>query len=181
MRSELLDILCVLYGGIEAERLLLGDISTGASGFGDPRSDLARATELATTLVEACGMSQLPAPLRTFRDQQGRRNILSGTMAEAIDRQINNLLVDAQKRAAAILSRHVDELLAIRAELLEKKTLEGERVRQIIEDLRKRYPEEEISSAYSERKSPDPVGTIRETSALSTAEIVTSPSSQTST
>ena len=181
MRSELLDILCVLYGGIEAERLLLGDISTGASGFGDPRSDLARATELATTLVEACGMSQLPAPLRTFRDQQGRRNILSGTMAEAIDRQINNLLVDAQKRAAAILSRHVDELLAIRAELLEKKTLEGERVRQIIEDLRKRYPEEEISSAYSERKSPDPVGTIRETSALSTAEIVTAPSSQTST
>jgi cell division protease FtsH len=180
MRSELLDILCVLYGGIEAERLLLGDISTGASGFGDPRSDLARATELATTLVEACGMSQLPAPLRTFRDQQGRRNILSGTMAEAIDRQINNLLVDAQKRAAAILSRHVDELLAIRAELLEKKTLEGERVRQIIEDLRKRYPEEEISSAYSERKSPDPVGTIRETSAPSTAEIVTSPSSQTS-
>jgi cell division protease FtsH len=181
MRSELLDILCVLYGGIEAERLLLGDISTGASGFGDPRSDLARATELATTLVEACGMSQLPAPLRTFRDQQGRRNILSGTMAEAIDRQINNLLVDAQKRAAAILSRHVDELLAIRAELLEKKTLEGERVRQIIEDLRKRYPEEEISSAYSERKSPDPVGTIRETSAPSTTEIVTSPSSQTST
>jgi len=181
MRSELLDILCVLYGGIEAERLLLGDISTGASGFGDPRSDLARATELATTLVEACGMSQLPAPLRTFRDQQGRRNILSGTMAEAIDRQINNLLVDAQKRAAAILSRHVDELLAIRAELLEKKTLEGERVRQIIEDLRKRYPEEEISSAYSERKSPDPVGTIRETSAPSIKEIVTSPSSQTST
>jgi|YNPMSStandDraft_1061717.scaffolds.fasta_scaffold00524_6 cell division protease FtsH len=181
MRSELLDILCVLYGGIEAERLLLGDISTGASGFGDPRSDLARATELATTLVEACGMSQLPAPLRTFRDQQGRRNILSGTMAEAIDRQINNLLVDAQKRAAAILSRHVDELLAIRAELLEKKTLEGERVRQIIEDLRKRYPEEEISSAYSERKSPDPVGTIRETSAPSITEIVTSPSSQTST
>jgi len=75
----------------------------------------------------------------------------------------------------------VDELLAIRAELLEKKTLEGERVRQIIDDLRKRYPEEEISSAYSERKSPDPVGTIRETSAPSTAEIVTSPSSQTST
>ena len=177
MRSELLDIICVLYGGIEAERLLLGDISTGASGFGDPRSDLARATELATTLVEACGMSQLPAPLRTFRDQQGRRNILSGTMAEAIDRQINSLLVDAQKRAAAILSRHVDELLAIRAELLEKKTLEGERVRQIIEDLRKRYPEEEISSAYSERRSPDPVGPIRETSTPSTAEIVTSPSS----
>jgi cell division protease FtsH len=142
MRAELLDVLCVLYGGIEAERLLLGDISTGASGFGDPRSDLARATELATTLVEACGMSQLPAPLRTFRDTQGRTHVLSATMAEAIDRQINSLLTQAQTRAATILSRHQNDLIAIRAELLQNKTIEGERVRQIISELRRRYPDD---------------------------------------
>ncbi|MCS7020508.1 MAG: AAA family ATPase [Gemmataceae bacterium] len=155
MRAELLDVLCVLYGGIEAERLLLGDVSTGASGFGDPRSDLARATELASTLVEACGMSQLPAPLRTFRDQQGRRNILSGSMAEAIDRQINSLLVQAQTRAAAILTRHRDALLAIRSELLEKKTIEGERVRQIIAELRGRHPDELNSPPVSVSFEPN--------------------------
>lgn len=142
MRSELLDILCVLYGGVEAERLLLGDISTGASGFGDPSSDLARATELATTLVEACGMSQLPAALRTFRNQQGRRDVLSAGMAAAIDQQINSLLLQAQTKAAAILARHRDELLAIRTELLEKKTIEGQRVKEIITELRNRYPDE---------------------------------------
>src|SRR5438045_4237674 len=100
-RSELLDRLCVLYGGIEAERLLLGDISTGASGGGSPRSDLYQATRYATAMVEACGMSNLAAPLRMFRDEEGKRDVLSGSQAEAIDRQINTLIVEAQARAGA--------------------------------------------------------------------------------
>ncbi len=138
-RAELMDIICVLYGGIEAERLIYGDVSTGASGNGDPRSDLARATELATLMVEACGMSELPAPLRVFRDQHGRRDVLSGGMADAIDRQINAIIVEAQHRAARILHDHRDELIAVRDELLQKKTIEGKRMQEIIKGLRKRY------------------------------------------
>src|SRR5262249_14554664 len=46
-RSELMDRMCVLYGGIEAERLLMNDVTTGASGGGHPHSDLHRATEIA--------------------------------------------------------------------------------------------------------------------------------------
>ena len=72
-RNEMLDILSVLYGGIEAERLLVGDVSTGASGMGQPGSDLSRASELAEMLVEVCGMSNLAAPLRSFRDHEGKR------------------------------------------------------------------------------------------------------------
>ena len=139
-RSELLDILTVLYGGIEAERLLLGDISTGASAFGDPRSDLSRASELAEIFVQGCGMSNLAAPLRTFRDEKGKPAVLSGSMAEAIDRQVNTIVVECQAKAAAILSKHKADLIKIRDELLSKKTIEGERVREIIDDLRKRYP-----------------------------------------
>lgn len=139
-RNELLDVLCVLYGGIEAERLLLGDVSTGASGFGNPRSDLARATELASIFVDTLGMSSLAAPLRTFRDKDGRREVLSGSQAEAIDRQVNTLIVECQARAAAILAKHKDDLIRIRDELLEKKTIEGERVQQIIAELRAKYP-----------------------------------------
>jgi cell division protease FtsH len=139
-RNELLDILCVLYGGIEAERLLLGDVSTGASAFGDPKSDLARATELATLFVEVCGMSALAAPLRTFRDREGRRDVLSGSQAEAIDRQVNTIVVECQARAAAILGKHKDDLIRVRDELLEKKTIEGERVAEIIAELRAKYP-----------------------------------------
>lgn len=139
-RNELLDILCVLYGGIEAERLLLNDVSTGASGFGNPRSDLARATELASIFVDTLGMSSLAAPLRTFRDKDGRREVLSGSQAEAIDRQINTLVVECQARAAAILAKHKADLVALRDELLEKKTVEGARVQEIVSKLREKYP-----------------------------------------
>jgi cell division protease FtsH len=139
-RNELLDILTVLYGGIEAERLVLGDVSTGASGFGNPRSDLARATELASVFVDTLGMSGLAAPLRTFRDKDGRREVLSASQAEAIDRQVNTLIVQCQARAAAILAKHKDDLVRVRDELLEKKTIEGERVAAIVAELRGRFP-----------------------------------------
>lgn len=139
-RNELLDILAVLYGGIEAERLVLGDVSTGASGFGNPRSDLARATELASVFVDTLGMSSLAAPLRTFRDKDGRREVLSASQAEAIDRQVNTLIVQCQSRAAAILTKHKDDLVRVRDELLEKKSIEGERVAEIVAELRAKYP-----------------------------------------
>jgi len=139
-RNEMLDEIAVLYGGIEAERLLLGDVSTGASGMGDPKSDLSRASLFAEYMVEVCGMSNLAAPLRSFRDHKGDRQVLSGSMAEAIDRQVNTIIVESQAKAAAILAKHRSDLIAIRDELLEKKTIEGERVKQIIEELRARYP-----------------------------------------
>jgi cell division protease FtsH len=139
-RAELLDILCVLYGGIEAERLLMGDISTGASGGGSPNSDLSRGTFIASMIVEVCGMSNLAAPLRMFRDREGKRDVISGSMAEAIDRQINTVILEAQARAAAILAKHKNDLIQLRNELVEKKTIEGERVAAIINDLRSNYP-----------------------------------------
>jgi cell division protease FtsH len=141
-RNEMHDILCVLYGGIEAERVLIGDVSTGASGMGHPGSDLSRASDLAELIVEVCGMSNLAAPLRSFRGEDGKRAVLSGTMAEAIDRQVNTIIVEAQAKAAAILSKHKADLIKIRDELMEKKTIEGERTKEIIEDLRARYPKD---------------------------------------
>ncbi|MFO0824844.1 MAG: hypothetical protein U0792_17290 [Gemmataceae bacterium] len=59
--NEMFDEITVLYGGIEAERLLLGDVSTGASGMGDPKSDLSRASMFAEYMVEVCRMSNLAA------------------------------------------------------------------------------------------------------------------------
>jgi cell division protease FtsH len=141
-RNEMHDILAVLYGGIEAERLLTEDVSTGASGMGHPGSDLFRATDIAEMIVEVCGMSNLAAPLRSFRDEKGHRAVLSGSMAEAIDRQVNTIIVEAQARAAGILAKHKADLIAIRDELMEKKTIEGDRTKAIIDDLRARYPKD---------------------------------------
>ncbi len=141
-RAELHDRLSVLYGGIEAERLLIGDVSSGASGFGSPSGDLYRGTQMAQMIVEVCGMSNLAAPLRVFRDEKGDREVISGTMAEAIDRQVNTVIAEAQARAAKILADHKDELIALRDELLKVKTIEPDRVGEIIAEVRAKYPAE---------------------------------------
>jgi cell division protease FtsH len=137
-REELFEMIVVLYGGMEAERLLLGDVSSGAGGFGDPSSDLSRATRLAHVMVEVLGMSEQQAALRVFRDAKGDREVLSGMKAEAIDRQVDTLIVTAQARAAQILQEHRDDLVRLRDELVEKKTIEGDRVKEIIEEFQKR-------------------------------------------
>ncbi|MBA4065879.1 MAG: hypothetical protein C0501_19600 [Isosphaera sp.] len=160
-RAEMLDILCVLYGGIEAERLLVGDVSTGASGMGSPGSDLSRASELAELIVEVCGMSNLAAPLRSFHDHEGKRVVLSGSMAEAIDRQVNTIIVEAQAKAAAILAKHRADLVKVRDELMEKKTIEGERTRAIIDDLRARFPKD-VGAPGPEVKLDAKAGTTAE-------------------
>ncbi|MFL5339384.1 MAG: AAA family ATPase, partial [Gemmataceae bacterium] len=54
-RNQLLDMICVLYGAIEAERMEFQDVSSGAGGFGHSGSDLFRATKIAEHIVETCG------------------------------------------------------------------------------------------------------------------------------
>ncbi|MDY3554070.1 AAA family ATPase [Gemmata sp. JC717] len=160
-RNEMLDQLAVLYGGIEAERLLIGDVSTGASGMGAPGSDLSRASLIAEYMVQVCGMSNLAAPLRSFRDEKGDRAVLSGSMAEAIDRQVNTIIVEAQAKAAAILTKHKADLIKLRDELTEKKTIEGDRTKAIIEELRAKYPKD-VGAPGPEVKLAGGAGTATE-------------------
>jgi cell division protease FtsH len=156
-RNQMLDDLCVLMGGIEAERLLLHDISTGAGG--GPHSDLFRASQLAHAMVEVFGMGTGPSTgVRVFRDAKGDREVLSGVQAEAIDRQLNTLLADAQHRAATILRDHHAELERIRDEVLEKKVLEGERVKEIVAAFQKSSPPLAGSSPPSESNGDKAAG-----------------------
>lgn len=134
-RQRFLDMLCVSMGGIEAERLLLGDVTTGAGG--GPRSDLGNATRIAHGMVELFGMGGPATGLRVYRDEKGEREILSGAQAEALDKQIQALLGEAQARAAKILKDHRATLEMIRDEVLEKKSIEKERIAEIIEEFRK--------------------------------------------
>jgi len=76
--------------------------------------------------------------LRVYRDAKGEREVLSGSQAEALDKQIHALLSGAQTRAAEILKTHRAELEQLRDEVLEKKSLEKERIAEIIEEFRNR-------------------------------------------
>jgi cell division protease FtsH len=123
-RGELLDDLCVLLGGREAEQLLLDDISIGCSG------DLRRATEIARALVEEFGMGgdaiglEQCTTLAGERDRDRQRRY-SPAQLEAIDRGVRDILRQAQQRAAAFLTENRALLETLRDMLVEHKVIDA--------------------------------------------------------
>lgn len=120
-RGELLDDLCVLMGGREAELLLLDDLSIGSSG------DLQRATAIARAIVEEFGMGGDGVGVCRFGDDRepGRMKNLSQNQLEALDRRVRELLEEARERSAKILKDNRPLAETLRDLLLEKKVIDA--------------------------------------------------------
>jgi cell division protease FtsH len=121
-RGELLDDLCVLMGGREAEQLLLDDLSIGSSG------DLQRATAIARALVEEFGMGGDEVGVCRFltdTDNPGRHPHLSAVQLEAIDRRVREVLEVARQNAIRILQENRVLVETLRDLLLEKKVIDA--------------------------------------------------------
>jgi len=127
--SYLLDSLTVSLGGRAAERLVLGEVSTGAS------NDLARATQLATRMVREFGMSDRLGPVG-FSDESpqylGGQQMTSRPYAEetqrVIDEEVQRLLQEAEEHATALLKSHLDQLERVVELLVERETIDGTEV-----------------------------------------------------
>lgn len=119
-RAQLLDSICVLFGGREAEELLLDDLSIGSS------DDLARATGIARALVEQYGMGDERVGVFRYRSERRDDEQLSQATREAIEHNVRQLLERERTRASSILSKHRDALLALRDLLIEQKALDRE-------------------------------------------------------
>lgn len=121
-RGRLLDDLCVLMGGREAEMLLLDDLSIGSAG------DLERATEIARALVEEFGMGGDDVGIGRFptrsRDD-GERRQYSAEQLAAMDRAVRRILEDARQRAATLVKEHRSLVETLRDLLLEKKVIDA--------------------------------------------------------
>ncbi len=138
-RSELLDRLTVLMGGRTAEELVFQEISTGA------QDDLARATDIARSMVMQYGMSETLGP-QTY--EQGHPSLfLDPTLPRArlevseetsrdIDREVHTLIVEAHERAHKILVAQREILDSLAHLLLEKETIEGDEVRAMMQATR---------------------------------------------
>ena len=117
-----------LLGGRAAEKLMLGDISTGAS------NDIERASHIARKMVTAYGMSEKLGPI-TFgsgndevflgRDYSHLKNYSEETAAE-IDEEINRIITTAYCRTEDILKEHIDRLHAVAGALIEREKISGE-------------------------------------------------------
>ncbi|MBQ6923932.1 MAG: ATP-dependent zinc metalloprotease FtsH [Kiritimatiellae bacterium] len=129
-RTQMLANLATSMGGRVAEELFLDDISSGAS------QDLKEATHLAHHMVCDWGMSEKLGP-RTFGAHEDMvfwndDKDYSDATAQAIDAEVDALIRDAHKTATEILSSHKNELNVLVEELLEKETVDGTVVEEIV-------------------------------------------------
>lgn len=113
--AQLRDTICTLFGGREAEALLLDDISIGAS------SDLHNATEIARALVERYGHGLEVGVGRWAHDQDAP---VSEVSRARIDHEIRTILETERGRAKQILENHRALLVALRDLLLERKVVD---------------------------------------------------------
>jgi cell division protease FtsH len=131
--SYLRDSLAVRLGGRAAELIVLGEASTGAS------NDLAGATELATRMVRDWGFSprlgpvgfESGGPAYLGQNPLGNRPYAEGTQL-VIDQEVSRILSEAADRAAALLTARRNSLDAVIELLLEKETISGEELMEVV-------------------------------------------------
>jgi len=129
-KNEMLEKLIALMGGRAAERLALGDISTGAS------NDLEVANDIAKNMVTVYGMSDSVGPVHINLEKDPYQlELLGDKYTDMIGNEIKALVSDADFKAQSILASHMDALEVISNELLAKEVLSAER----FEELMKNY------------------------------------------
>jgi cell division protease FtsH len=144
-------MLAVLMGGRIAEEVFLNELTTGAG------NDIERATGMARKMVCEWGMSDLGPVTFGKKEQEiflGREFAQHGDFSEAtaveIDREVRRILDKAYKAAHEIISNNKGALDRIARKLLERETLDGIEVNQIITEetgtdyikLKEYYPDQ---------------------------------------
>ena len=126
-KQQMEEELIVLLGGRVAEKLIIDDISTGAS------NDIQRATDIARKMVTKYGMSDKIGPIDFSATQSevflGRdfanTNQLSEQTAALIDSEVKDLIHKAYERCEQILRDNMDILHRLAQFLLENETMDN--------------------------------------------------------
>ena len=158
-KTEMSEEIVTLLGGRCAEKLILDDISTGAS------NDLERVTAIAKAMVTRYGFSEKlgnvvygGAPEQTFlgRDYtQGRGH--SEAVANDIDAEVRRFVDEGYQKCMDILRTNEDKLHIVAKELMVKEKINGERFKQLMSP--DYNPDEEIEII----ETPAPVAQQEET------------------
>jgi cell division protease FtsH len=133
-REYIEDSLAVRMGGRVAELLIYGGLSTGAN------NDLVGNTELARKMVREWGMSDRVGPMAwgsqgmvfLGEDLMHSRDYSEDT-SRVIDEEVKRILREQEERATQFLSRHKEGLKLVASALLEKETIDGNEVAQLVD------------------------------------------------
>ena len=134
--SYLRDRIKVMLGGRSAEKIIYGEVSTGA------QNDLKEATKLLRRMIGQWGMSEKVGPLglgigeeHVFLGREmGAPREYSEKLAEMIDSEIQTQLMDLERFTVAFLTEHRKELDALAKAVMERETMESEEIEQVLND-----------------------------------------------
>ena len=134
-KEKLLDEMVGLLGGRVAEKLILGDISTGA------KNDIDRASSIARAMVMEYGMSDKIGTISYGSDNNevflgrdlGRGRNFSEEVGAMIDKEIKSLISNAYNTAEELLKKNVNKLHAVASTLLEKEKIDGKEFEEIFD------------------------------------------------
>ena len=134
-KEKLLDEMVGLLGGRVAEKLILGDISTGA------KNDIDRASSIARAMVMEYGMSDKIGTISYGSDSNevflgrdlGRGRNFSEEVGAMIDKEIKSLISNAYNTAEELLKENVNKLHAVASTLLEKEKIDGKEFEEIFD------------------------------------------------
>ena len=150
MKSRMLDDIVSLLGGRVAEKIIFGDISTGAS------NDIQRATEIARNMITKYGMSEKLGPIAFGSDNDevflGKnythtRNY-SENIAAAIDSEVEAIINNAYNRTEKILTEHLDQLHLVSKVLIDLEKIDKEQFESLM--TTGSLPEEKVEIPVTE-------------------------------
>ncbi|MCB0688860.1 MAG: ATP-dependent zinc metalloprotease FtsH [Saprospiraceae bacterium] len=116
--EQLLDRMCMTFGGRAAERIVFDKISTGA------QSDLDQVTKMAYSMISIYGMNPKVGNVSFYGMSQDQFNKpYSDNTATLIDNEVRNLVESQYVRAQELLMKYRKELETLATHLLEKEVL----------------------------------------------------------
>jgi len=137
-KDQLQSELAVAFGGRVAEEIVFNRISTGAA------NDIKQATDLAQQMIRSWGMSDKLGPLSYAKGEEqvflgreiAQHRDYSEATAQTIDEEINKLIKNSYERARTVLNENLDILHKLAEALLEKETVLGKELDELIHSLR---------------------------------------------
>ena len=154
-RDYMEGVLAILMCGRVAEEVVLDQMTTGAG------NDIERATNLARKMVTEWGMSEKMGPMTYGQKKEeifigrdlGVHRDFSEDMAKKIDAEVRKIIDTAYGKAKDIVIKHKDKLALITDLLLEKESIDGRQVDQIL-GIEPEKPVKDFSGSRPNRNRP---------------------------
>ncbi|MDD4735892.1 MAG: ATP-dependent zinc metalloprotease FtsH [Kiritimatiellae bacterium] len=175
--KRLLDMITGMMGGRAAERLVFDEVTTGAS------CDIKQATHIARSMVCEWGMSPVLGP-QSFNPREellflgrevSRNQEMSEDTARLIDKEVARIIRECYERAETLLRDNREKLDTIAHLLIERETLDGRDVAELLEHGRLLTTAERAEKDESENTDAEPDESENTTSEPDKTDVETAP------